>query len=90
MQDPEKDRSQEQQTDSTRRFRVWRNPSSKSRRSDNGAGRDGRAIISRTSAGRATMKDENAEHIETPESEILKMMKLGSFEIELDIACLSY
>ena len=42
-------------------------------------------------AGKATIKDENVEHIITKlESEIMKLMKIGSFEIELDIARLSY
>ena len=49
------------------------------------------ALARRSLAGRATIKDENAAHIiKKPEAEILTLMKLGSFEIELDIARLNY
>ena len=49
------------------------------------------ALARRSLVGRATIKDENAERIiKKPESEIMKMMKLGSFEIELDIARLRF
>ena len=49
------------------------------------------ALARRSLAGRATSKDENAEHIiKKPKAEILKLMKLWSFEMELDIARLNY
>ena len=49
------------------------------------------ALAPRSLAGRSTIKDENEEHIiKKPQSETMKIMKLGSFEIELDIARLSY
>ena len=50
------------------------------------------ALARRSLDRRATIKDENAEHIiKKPESEIImRLMKIGSFEIELDIARLSY
>ena len=49
------------------------------------------ALARKSLARRVTIKDENATHIiKKPGAELLKLMKLRSFEIELDIARLNY
>ena len=49
------------------------------------------ALARRCLAGRATIKDEQAAHIvKKPEAEILKMMKLGTFQVEVNISRLQF